>query len=379
MKSLKSLLLIASLVPALQSVAQIENYTLPDGKVVKIDRSVFPDLKYDVTPKAKPADYVARRKARKVKAQLPPFVYNGQDKYFPPIFNQDGGSCGSAAGVGYQFTHEINSYRDADASLPENQYPSHFTWLMAYQTSTTEGMAKAIGIPNVPTYGGRTYSRLFGAQTHDDPDYGWMQGYDKWYSAMWNRSAYDFNLAPTNTPEGRQELKEWLYNHSGDETMHGGGVAGIGVAAYGTWAAIPSSAANKAAGVVGMKYVKKWGDTFNHALTVCGYDDRIEFDLDGDGIVGETEEDEVGAWIIANSWGDGWENKGFIYCPYKYSYAVDNDTWTWTPGAYVIRQDYRPLRTIKLLMDYDHRSELLLSAGVAENINAVKPEKTIPF
>jgi len=119
----KSLLLIACLVPALQGAAQIEDYTLPDGKVVKIDRSVFPDLKYDVTPKAKPADYVARRKARKAPAQLPPYVYNGQDKYFPPIFNQSGGSCGSAAGVGYQFTHEMNSYRDADASLPENQYP----------------------------------------------------------------------------------------------------------------------------------------------------------------------------------------------------------------------------------------------------------------
>ncbi len=381
MKNLKSLLLIASIVPSLGTLAQIEEYKLPDGKVVKIDRSVFPDLRYDATPKAKPADYVARRKARRAmgRTALPPYVYNGQDKYFPPIFNQDGGSCGSAAGVGYQFTHEINSYRDADASLPENQYPSHFTWLMAYQTSTTEGMAKAIGIPNVPTYGGRTYSRLFGPQTHDDPDYGWMQGYDKWYSAMWNKSAYDFQLSPTNTPEGRQELKEWLYNHSGDETMHGGGVVGIGVAAYGTWAAIPTSAANREAGVVGMKYVKKWGDTFNHALTVCGYDDRIEFDLDEDGIVGEVEEDEVGAWIIANSWGDGWENKGFIYCPYKYSYAVNNDTWTWTPGAYVIRQDYRPLRTIKILMDYSRRSELLLSAGIAENVNAAKPEKTIPF
>ena len=385
----KSLLLIASLMPVFGSMAQtpvlssvgekIEEITLPDGKVVKIDRNVFPDLQYNVTPKPQPADYVARRKARKGQVQLPPYVYNGQDKYFPPIFNQDGGSCGSAAGVGYQFTHEMNSYRDADASLPENQYPSHFTWLMAYQTSTTEGMAKGNGIPNVPTYGGRTYSRLFGPQTHDDPDYGWMQGYDKWFSAMWNRSAYDFSLAPTNTPEGRQELKEWLYNHSGDETMHGGGVAGIGVAAYGTWAAIPNSAANKAAGVVGMKYVKKWGETFNHALTVCGYDDRIEFDLDGDGNVGEVEEDEVGAWIIANSWGDGWENKGFIYCPYKYSFAVDNDTWTWTPGAYVIRKDYRPLRTIKLTMDYSHRSELLLSAGIAENVNATKPEKTIPF
>ena len=373
------LLLIASFVPALHGMAQIEDYTLPDGKVVKIDRSVFPDLKYDLSPKAKPADYVARRKARKAQVQLPPFVYNGLDKYFPPIFNQSGGSCGSAAGVGYQFTHEMNSYRDADASLPENQYPSHFTWLMAYQTSTTEGMAKANGIPNVLTYGGRTYSRLFGAQTHDDPDYGWMQGYDKWFSAMWNRSAYDFSMAPTNTPEGRQELKEWLYNHCGDEAMHGGGVAGIGVAAGPTSAAIPSTAANKAAGVVGMRYVKAWGETFNHALTVCGYDDRIEFDLDGDGIVGEVEEDEVGAWIIANSWGDGWENKGFIYCPYKYSYAVGTDTWTWTPGAFVIRKDYRPLRTIKLLMDYSHRSELLLSAGIAENLNATKPEKTIPF
>ena len=164
-------LLLACLVPGLHAVAQIVDYTLPDGKVVKIDRSVFPDLKYDVTPKAQPADYVARRKARKAKAQeqLPPYVYNGQDKYFPPIFNQDGGSCGSAQSIGYMFTHEMDSYRDLDASLPENQYPTHFTWLLAYQTSDTEGMASAIGIPNVPTYGGRTYSRLFGSQTHEPP------------------------------------------------------------------------------------------------------------------------------------------------------------------------------------------------------------------
>lgn len=376
---IKTLLLTICFVPALQGMAQIENYTLPDGKVVKIDRSVFPDLKYDAPPKAKPADYATRRKARKAKAQLPPYVYNGESKYFPPIFNQDGGSCGSAAAIGYRFTYEIDCCRNLDASLPENQYPSHFTWLMAYQTSSTEGMAKANGIPNVPTYGGRTYSRLFGAQTHDDPDYGWMQGYDKWYSAMWNRAAFDFNLSPTNTPDGRQELKEWLYDHCGDPTMPGGGVAGIGVAAYGTWAAIPPSTANKAADVVGMKYVKAWGDTYNHALTVCGYDDRIEFDLDGDGKVGEADEDEVGAWIIANSWGDGWENDGFIYCPYKYSYAVGTDSWAWAPGVFEIRKNYRPLRTIKLLMDYSHRSELLLSAGVAENLNANKPEKVIPF
>lgn len=377
----RNLLLILGLVTAFHATAQIEDYTLPDGKVIKIDRSVFPDFRPDAPAKPQPEDYVKRRKARakQGKVQLPPFVYNGESKYFPPIFNQDGGSCGSAQSIGYMFTHEINSFRDLDASLPENQYPSHFTWLLAYQNSSTTGMARDIGIPNVPTYGGRTYSRLFGSQTHDDPDYGWMQGYDKWYSAMWNRVSHDISFAPTNTPEGRQELKEWLYDHSGDETMHGGGVAGIGLAAYGTWAAIPNSEANKAAGVTGMKYVKAWGDVYNHAVTVCGYDDRIEFDLDGDGKIGEVEEDEVGAWIIANSWGDGWENKGFIYCPYKYSYSVGKDQMAWTPGAHVIRQNYRPLRTLKLLMEYSHRSELLLCAGISEDINATKPDGTISF
>ncbi len=374
-------LLVLSLASVLFASAQIEDYTLPDGKVIKIDRSVFPDFQYNAVVKPQPPEYVARRKARAKngRVKLPAYVYNGESKYFPPIFNQDGGSCGSAQSIGYMFTHEMSSYRDLDASQPENQYPSHFTWLLAYQTSTTDGMAQAIGIPNAPTYGGRTYSWLFGAQTHDDPDYGWMQGYDKWYSAMWNKAAYSITFAPTNTPEGRQELKEWIYNHCGDEDMHGGGVAGIGVAAYGTWAAIPNTEANNKAGVNGMKYVKAWGDALNHAVTVCGYDDRIEFDLDEDGVIGEIEEDEVGAWIIANSWGDGWENNGFIYCPYKYSYAIGKDVLSWSPGSHVIRKNYRPLRTIKLLMEYSHRSELLLCAGVSEDINAKKPTATIPF
>ena len=199
----KKLLLIVFLVPSLHSMAQIEEYTMPDGKVVKIDRSVFPNLRYDVSSKPQPADYVARRKARakQVGIELPPFVNNGQDKYFPPIFNQDGGSCGSAQSVGYMFTHEMNSYRDLDSSLPENQYPTHFTWLLSYQTSNIVDIASGIGIPNVPTYGGRTYSRLFGSQTHDDPDYGWMQGYDKWYSAMWNKISV--LLPPTPQKVGR--------------------------------------------------------------------------------------------------------------------------------------------------------------------------------
>ena len=70
----KSLIMLACVAYTMNGVAQIEDYVLPDGKVVKIDRSVFPDLKYDVTPRPQPADYVARRKARKAKSQMRPFV-----------------------------------------------------------------------------------------------------------------------------------------------------------------------------------------------------------------------------------------------------------------------------------------------------------------
>lgn len=351
-----------------------------------VDTSVYTD--YDPNPHYVQAPYAVRRARAKALARrglateptLPDHINNAEQKYFPPVFNQDGGSCGSAQSIGYDFTYEMDCYRDLDASLPENQYPTHFTWLLTYHNSGKDEMARANGVPNVPTYGGRTYSRLFGNQTHDDDDFGWMQGYDKWYSAMFNRAIGTFAMtAPTNTPEGRQELKEYFYNHCGDESLPAGGIVGIGCAAYGTWAKIPSTAANKAAGVNGMSYIKAWGDTYNHAITVCGYDDRIEFDLDGDGKIGEVDEDEVGAWIICNSWGDGWENNGFIYCPYKYSYSVLTDQMAWTPTSHIIRRDYRPLRTLRIRMDYSHRSELKLGAGVSENLNATSPESTIEF
>ena len=49
----------------------------------------------------------------------------------------------------------------------------------------------------------------------------------------------------------------------------------------------------------------------------------------------------------------------------------------WQPELYYVRKNYRPLRTIKVKMDYSHRSEMLLTVGVATDPNATRPEKTI--
>ncbi len=317
--------------------------------------------------------------------QRPDHINNALSMYYPPVFNQSGGSCGSAQAIGYMFTHEMNSWRNKDASFEENQYTTHFTWLFTNQGTAKTDIMVANGIPNVTTYGGRTYSGLFGYQTTDNYDFGWMQGYDKWFAAMHNRST-EFFYGPrvSATDEDSQEqLKQWLWNRWGTKGYNDGGVAGFGVASGGKWGKVPSTAINDEIGVTNKYCVSAWGKTYDHGLTIVGYDDRIEFDLDSNGVYGEPGKNETGAWIICNSWGQGWCDGGFIYCPYAFSYCVlRNGTehyLDWATELYSHRPDFVPQRTIKLLMDYDHRWELQLSAGVSQDPNATTPDKTTDF
>ena len=312
--------------------------------------------------------------------ELPPYVNHAETPYFPPVINQDRGSCGSASAIYYMFGYEMNAYRDANAKEMYNRYPTHYTWLHTYSGIGKDEIALRHGVPNAEVYGGVTYSNLFGSQDTSFPDYGWMQGYDKWYSAMFNRQSRTGSMPMSlETEEGRQIAKRWLYNHNGDQSYHAGGVLGIGVASGVTQATIKSTATNDAIGVTGKKYVGCWGPTYNHALTIIGYDDRIEFDLDSNGVIGEKDKDEVGAWIIVNSWGN-WANAGFIYCPYAWAGPWkprrEKSAEFFTPGFWAVRQDYRPQMTLKILMDYSHRSEMSLVAGVAADTSATKPTTT---
>ena len=358
-----------------------------------VDRQKYPDYDPTVRPDRSLMRYGSRARLKgaavPAESQRPDHVNNAATMYFPPIISQEGGSCGSASRIAYMFTHELNSYRHTNASLPENMYPTHFVWLLTYGNSGKDQFVQYVGVPSVKTYGGRGNSALFGYKEWDSQDYGWMTGYEKWHEAMFNRMLPPRNMPMgVGTEEGRNMLKNWLWNHNGDTDFACGGIAGIGVAAAVTQAGIPRTDVNVAAGAVGQSYVRWWGDQVNHALTIVGYDDRIEFDLDGNGKAGEKEKDEVGAWIIANSWG-GWANNGLIYCPYAYGFPAhsiekvggkevrkQSGGW-WQPELYYVRKNYRPLRTIKVKMDYSHRSEMLLTVGVATDPNATHPEKTI--
>ena len=170
----KSLLLMLSL-GYLATTAQVAD------KKNAVDFTPWDKPDYSLVSKAQSA------KSKSVGAVRPDHVDNGKTIYFTPVFNQDNGSCGSAALIAYQMAHELNAYRGTDGSLEHNMLPTHFTWLLTYGNSSKEEMAKANGVPPVDVYGGRTYSRQLGSYDWDSPDAGWMQGYDKWYAAMSNR------------------------------------------------------------------------------------------------------------------------------------------------------------------------------------------------
>lgn len=327
-----------------------------------------------------------RSSARAGAIQRPDHVNNAESVYFPPVFNQDGGSCGSASRIGYMFTYEMDAWRRANASVAKNQYPTHFVWLLTNGNSGKDEFVQHVGVPSAETYGGRTYSKLFGNQEETQNDFGWMTGYNKWYEAMFNRMLKPANFPEsTGTEAGREALKNWLWNHNGDQDFPTGGLAGIGVAAGTmTCGTIASTPTNDALGVSGKACVAKWGTGVDHALTIVGYDDRIEFDLNGNGVYGERAADERGAWIIVNSWGSAWASEGYVYCPYAYGGSNFNENgkfsnnW-WYPEIYKVRKNYRPLRTIKLNMDYSHRSELYLMAGISKDLKATQPDLTQAF
>ena len=76
---------------------------------VAVDRTKYPDYSEIVNPDwslMTPNGETGAKARSRAASGRPDHVHNGLNRHFPPVFNQDGGSCGSASRISYMFSYE---------------------------------------------------------------------------------------------------------------------------------------------------------------------------------------------------------------------------------------------------------------------------------
>ncbi len=309
---------------------------------------------------------------------LPVSIDNSTQPYFRPITAQSGYECGQSAGIAFNFTYEIDRLRTIPANQAANQYPTHFTWDFLNNANNYQGVSffdsweivRACGNMNVTDYGGGLNT---GGYTR------WITGYDKYYNGMHNRLNSVKGIR-VDTPEGLQTLKFWLFDHLEGASV--GGVANIYGQYFSPIATFP--AGTPEAG----KYVQtSWGGSPSHAWTICGYNDSVRYDFNGDGqyttnidINGDgvinMKDWEKGGLKFANGYaGTGWSNQGFCYTMYKN--LADNMGYggIWNHTVYVldVKATCAPKLTMKVTLKHNSRNKIKVTAGVSTNLSATTP------
>jgi hypothetical protein len=364
------------------------NQSLVSQEGIKIENA--PPLHRKLAP-ITPSDSLAlvglpilNREASFLKASLPSQLDNATQPYFRPLFEQVASECGQYASIAFNFTYEINYARNVLSSLPENQYPTHYTYNFMNGGFGWHGVsyfhsfevARVNGHPNVVD---------FGSLNTCGPSY-WMSGYDKYYRGMFNKldEVYQIQVA---TPDGLLMLKNWLHNHlSGDDV---GGIACFYSSTPWNTKLLPEGTPEG-----GKHVITNFLSPATHSSTISGYNDSIRYDYNGDGqytnhidINGDGLVDmrdwEKGGLIFTDSYlgGTNWADSGFCYMMYKTLADRTGEGGIWNNVVHVVKvkEDYSPKISLKLTIEHNCREKLKIMAGVSESISSIIPQYTIGF
>ncbi len=316
---------------------------------------------------------------------LPQSVDNSSQPFFRPITYQSGYECGQSASIAFNFTYEVDRLRNVPANVTNNQYPTHFAWDFLNNANNYQGVSffdsweiiKTCGTMNVTDYGGALNTGGY---------LRWISGYDKYYNGMKNR-LNTVSAIRADSPEGLLTLKYWLAEH-----LNGSVVGGVGNI-YGNYFSTPSAVLPAGTPEAG-KYVQTyWGGSPSHAWTICGYNDSVRYDFNGDGkytnnidINGDGAVDmhdwEIGGLKFANGYaGPGWCNQGFCYTMYKN--IADNIGYggIWNHTIYVIdvKQSCDPKLTMKITLNHTSRNKLKVNVGMNTDLSATLPSTVLDF
>ena len=272
--------------------------------------------------------------------QLPSSVDNSTSKYFPPVINQDGGSCAQASSIGYVFTYEMNRLLDRDASASaDNRFAYKFSWNMLNDGEDQGGFAEQ----------GFFLAQRYGMMT--EADYGdsglyqfrWASGYDKYLRAMHYRVKEILSFDASDLPT----IKRWLYDAADGSKQ--GGLLTFSTQSSG-WTINNSYSGPSATGYHSL--LTHLATSGAHAMTIVGYDDLVEY-TDADGQL------HRGAFIVCNTWGTFSHDRGRFYLPYWFFTGhkhTDNELGSRMQGVRVTT--YTPQAVFRVKLKYSSRNDL---------------------
>ena len=249
---------------------------------------------------------------RKKNATLPSSVDNSTSKYFPPIGNQGSlGTCVAWAQSYYQFTYEMHKAMDV-ASTKENAFSPKFAY--NYANGAKDEGSNSENVFEFMKHQGNVPLSLV---PYDGKNYlDWSATEEVWSTSIKYR-VKDYQYFDTlGTEEKRitsvddEDIKPIKAALNNGEVLSFSNM--INCYVYDTLktnANAPENSKHTGQKVV----VKSTGIKGGHRMTIVGYNDNIWTDLNKNNSV---DSGEMGAFKVANSWGDGWSNNGYVWIAY---------------------------------------------------------------
>ncbi|MCX7804787.1 MAG: Ig-like domain-containing protein [Planctomycetota bacterium] len=296
---------------------------------------------------------------------LPAYVDNSTLDAFPPIRSQGSlNSCVSWATTYYQMTHNTALARGWNARAGGDQYRFSPKWTYNFVNGGgNNGTYVSDNYNVISRHGAARWSEF----PCDSNCLEWDLNTDHWRNAVYcrtNAPQYVFNVSGTGLAQLKQLLNDgyvvtfatyvnsWQYKTISDDPS--------------------TSADDPFAGKDCCFWVN--GTAGGHAMTFVGYNDDIWVDINSNGTV---EAGEKGALRVANSWGTGWKDGGFVWLAYdalKATSAVPGAPGSGRIGALQsdacfhlpVRTEYSPKALAEFTVNHMKRNQLRMSLGISD-------------